>query len=218
MPFGKATDHPLHEIWGNEEAYMYKRLHVLFFALILSLATLALASCQRSGGTVQAAREPNQPAATEPSNTNAVSGADKDFVLQAEKDNIQQRVLGNMAQEKSQNSAVKEYGKMLVKDDNGALQKLVVVMKKYGLHQPKGLPEERSEAVKEVQGLSGPDFDKKFVSIMIADNQKAISTFRHQAATTQNADVRDYAKNQLSTLEKHLKDAQDLQSKLGSKG
>jgi putative membrane protein len=53
---------------------------------------------------------------------------------------------------------------------------------------------------------------------MVTDHQKAVDEFRHVAATAQNADVRDYAKNTLPTLEKHLKDAQDLQSKLGSKG
>jgi putative membrane protein len=53
---------------------------------------------------------------------------------------------------------------------------------------------------------------------MVTDHQKAINEFRREAASAQNADVRDYAKDVLPTLEKHLKDAQDLQGKLGSKG
>jgi putative membrane protein len=138
--------------------------------------------------------------------------------LQAEKDSIQERVLGRMAQEQSQNDAVKDYGKMLVKDHSAALQKLVDLMNKNGMQQPKGLPEERSEAVKKLQGVSGPAFDKEFMNMMVKDHQKAVDEFRHAAATAQNAEVRDYAKNTLPTLEKHLKDAQDLQSKLGSKG
>ncbi len=167
---------------------------------------------------MQAAREPEMPASKSPAATNTITGADKDFVLQAEKDGIQERVLGRMAQEQSQNDAVKDYGKMLVKDHSDALQKLVDLMNKNGMQQPKGLPEERSEAVKKLQGLSGPGFDKEFVNMMVKDHQKAVDEFRHVAATAQNADVRDYAKNTLPTLEKHLKDAQDLQSKLGSKG
>jgi putative membrane protein len=88
-------------------------------------------------------------------------------------------------------------------------------MNKNGMSQPKGLPEERSEAVKKMQSLSGAAFDQEFVNLMIKDHQKAVDTFRHVAATAQNADVRDYAKNVLPTLDKHLKDAQDLQRKLG---
>ena len=123
-----------------------------------------------------------------------------------------------MAHEQSQNSAVRDYGKALVKDHNDALQKLVDLMKKNGIPQPKGLPEERSEAVKKMQGLSGAAFDREFVNLMVTDHQKAVDTFRHVAATAQNADVRDYAKSVLPTLEKHLKDAQDLQHKIGAKG
>jgi putative membrane protein len=115
-------------------------------------------------------------------------------------------------------SAVQDYGKMLVNDHNDALQKLVDLMKKNGIPQPKGLPEERSEAVKKMQGLSGAAFDREFVNMMVTDHQKAVDAFRHAAATAQNVDVRDYAKSMLPTLEKHLKDAQDLQHKIGAKG
>jgi putative membrane protein len=123
-----------------------------------------------------------------------------------------------MAQEKSQNSAVKDYGKMLVKDHNDALEKLVDLMNKKGMSQPKGLPRgTRSEAVKKMQGLSGAAFDQEFVNLMIKDHQKAVDTFRHEAATAQNAEVRDYGKNMLPTLDKQLKDAQDLQRKVGQR-
>ena len=195
---------------------MYKRLYTLM--LTLGLCTLGLAACQRSGDNVQAAREPEMPASKSAAATNTISGADKDFILQAEKDNLQERVLGRMAQEQSQNDAVRDYGKTLVNDHNDALKKLVDLMNKNGLQQPKGLPEERIEAVRKLQGLSGAAFDREFVNMMVKDHQKAVDEFRHVAATSQNPDVRDYAKNVLPTLEKHLKDAQELQAKLGSKG
>jgi putative membrane protein len=194
---------------------MQKHLYILIVSLGL---TFGLAACQRDGDNVQAAREPAMPAAKAPGNTNTLTGADKDFVMQAEKDGIQERVLGRMAEEKSQNSDVKDYGKMLVKDHNNALQKLVDLMEKNGIPQPKGLPEERNDAVKKMQGLSGAAFDKEFVNMMVVDHEKAVDTFRHEAATAQNPDVRDYANKVLPTLEKHLKDARDLQGKLGKQG
>jgi putative membrane protein len=195
---------------------MYKRLHILVFVLIF--AAFGLAGCEKNDQGVQAAREPGLPASSAPAASNTISGADREFVMQAEKDSIQERVLGRMAEEKSQNSDVKDYGKMLVKDHNDALEKLIDLMNKNGMPQPKGLPEERSEAVKKMQGLSGTAFDQEFVNMMVKDHQKAVDTFRHEAASAQNADVRDYAKKVLPTLEKHLKDAQDLQQKLGNKG
>jgi putative membrane protein len=185
---------------------MSNRFHALIFGLLTALATFGLAACQQNDN-VQAAREPS-------STANAITGADRNFVLQAEKDNIQERVLGRMAEERAQNSDVKDYGKMLVQDHNAALQKLVALMNKNGMPQPSGMPEERSEAINMLQGMSGASFDKEFMSMMVQDHQKAVSTFEREESTAQNSDVRDYAKSVLPILEKHLKDAQELQSKL----
>jgi putative membrane protein len=148
---------------------------------------------------------------------NTINGADREFILQAEDSNIQERVLGRMAEEKSQNGGVRKYGKMVAVDHNNALQKLVVIMEKNGIAEPGTLPEERKDAVDKLQGLSGEAFDREFVNLMVQDHQKSINAFREEVETAQNADVRNYAKNMLPTLERHLKDAQDLQKGMSAK-
>jgi putative membrane protein len=186
---------------------MRNRFHILIFGLLATLATFGLAGCQQGNNSVQAAREPS-------SADNTITGADRNFVMQAVKDNIRERVLGKIAEQQSQNSDVKDYGKMLVNDHNEALQKLVALMNKNGMPQPSGLPEERSEAINKLQSLSGPSFDKEFIGMMVENHQKAVDTYQREQNSAQNSDVRDYAKNMLPTLQKHLKEAQDLQSKL----
>jgi putative membrane protein len=183
---------------------MRNRFHILVFGL---LTTLGLGGCQQGNNSVQAAREPS-------SANNTITGADKNFVAQAVKNSIQERVLGKMAEERSQDSEIQGYGKMLVKDHNEILQKLVALMNKNGMPQPSGLPEVRSEAINKLESLSGPSFDKEFISMMVEDHQKAVDTFRQEQNSAQNQDVRDFAKNTLPTLEKHLKEAQEIQSKL----
>jgi putative membrane protein len=193
---------------GDRGGIMRNRFHILVFGLLTTLAPFGLAGCQR-GNNVQAAREPS-------SADNTITGADKNFVMQAVKDNIRERVLGKMAEERSQNSEVRDYGKMLVKDHNDALQKLVELMNKNGMPQPSGLPEVRSEAINKLQTLSGPAFDKEFIGMMVENHQKAVEAFQREQNSAQNPDVRDYAKNVLPTLEKHLKEAQEIQSKLAT--
>lgn len=119
-----------------------------------------------------------------------------------------------MAQEKSQNSDIKSYGKMLARDQNEDLNKLVDLMIKDGMGQPKTLPEERSEAVKKMQGLSGTAFDREFLNLTVQDHKKAIEAFKYAVDTSTNAGVRDYAKIALPMLGRHLKDAQELQNKM----
>jgi putative membrane protein len=152
--------------------------------------------------------------ATRAATPNTLSGADRDFILKAEKADIQERVLGRMAEEKSQNIDIKSYGKMVARDHNEDLEKLVDLMIKDGMGQPKTLPEERSEVVKKMQGLSGTAFDREFLNMMVQDHKKAIEVFKDAADTSPNAGVRDYAKNAIPMLERHLKDAQELQNKM----
>jgi len=194
------------------EVTMRKHFRALTFGLITALTGFGLTACQQDNNGVQAAREPSTS-----SEANTITGADRDFVMQAEKDNVQERVLGRMAQEQSQNGDVKDYGKMLVKDHNDALQKLVDLMNKNGVPQPKNLPEERNAAIDKLHNLSGPAFDREFMAMMVQDHQKAVSNFQREESAAQNPDVRNYAKDVRPTLEKHLKDAQDIQSKLATK-
>ena len=204
---------------------MKRHFHNFSLCLIACLIAFGLTACERNNSNnVQAAREPEPATAPAPSSmpsgstpvatANTLTGADRDFVMQAEKDNLQERVLGRMAQEQSQNSDVKSYGKMLVKDHNDALQQLVDLMNKNGMPQPKTLPEERTDAIKKMEGLKGPAFDKEFVNLMVEDHQKAIELFQKEANSAQNPDVRDYAKDVLPTLQKHLKDAKNLLGKI----
>src|SRR5262245_37582907 len=118
---------------------MKPNLYTLTFGLFACLLVLGLSGCQTNNdNSVHAAREPG-PSKAPPApldSVNTINGADREFIIQAEKINIQQRVLGRMAEEKSQNGAVRKYGKMMSTDNNNALQKLVGLMDKYGMAQP----------------------------------------------------------------------------------
>ena len=199
---------------------MKPNFQTVIFGLVVCLLVLGLSACQTSNDSgVQAAREPvpSKAPPAPPDSVNTINGADREFVLQAEKSNIQERVLGRMAEEKSQNGGVRKYGKMVVTDHNNASQKLVDIMEKNGIAQPRTLTEERSDAVDKMQGMSGDAFDREFVNMMVQEHQKSVNAFRLEVETAQNPDVRNYAKNMVPTLERHLKDAQDLQSGMSLK-
>lgn len=208
---------------------MKKKFHSFTSAFVCCIATLVIAGCQRDNKTVQAAPEsykaapaPAPAAESTPNNTpgpdvgNVLGGADRSFMMQAEKDSIQERYLGRMAQEKSQNKAVQAYGRLLSHDHNIALKKLVDLMDKYGVEQPKALPEERKDAFEEVKGLSGPAFDRKFIDLMVKDHEKAVAEFQHQAAVLQNEDLKKFAQDQIAVLQTHLNKAKELQSAIES--
>ena len=203
---------------------MKARFHSFILASAMGITVFSIAGCQRDNRAVQAASEPEtaEPITSgkavpdnAPEVTNVIEGADRSFIMEAEKDNLQERLLGRLAAEKSQNPDVQAYGKMLSRDHNAALRNLVSLMSKYGIAQPPGLPEERKEAINDVKGLSGPEFDRAFIEMMVKDHEKAIADFQKEVSSAQNRDVRRYAKDQIPVLQKHLEKARDLQNKRG---
>jgi len=211
----------------SNERFMRKHLQTLavFYGCVL---LLGLNGCERgTNKTVQAEPETNnaQPAptaestnkpGTTPNSGNLIEGSDKDFIMQAEKDNLQERILGRLAQDKSQNEAIKNYGEMLAQDHSAALRKLVDLMEKYGIAQPKGLPEERKEALQELNGASGAAFDRKFIDLMIRGHEKAVADFQNRSTTVKNSDLRTYIEDQIAVLTKHLNEAKEIRSRLES--
>jgi putative membrane protein len=196
-------------------------------SLVCCVATFGITGCQRDNKSVQAASEPTKAApAPVPKSTsnnppgtdvnNVLGGADRSFIMQAEKDSIQDRYLGRMAEEKSQNNDVRAFGRLLSLDSNAALDQLVGIMEKYGISQPKTLPEERKDAFKEIKGLSGPAFDREYLDLMVQGHEKAIAVFQQQATVVQNKDLKKYIEDQIQVLQTRLSKAKELQSKIES--
>jgi putative membrane protein len=200
-----STDH-----W---EGFMRVDLRFLSVSILATVLSLAVFGCERSGENVQAARETTN---EDRPNKAVLIAADKDFLAKAEKDNIEEQNLGRVVVEKSQNKDVKDYAQMLVDDHTKALNDLVDLMNEKHVRQPKGLPDAKHEALSKLNGLSGAEFDREFIKMMVEDHQKAIAEFRQAQNTAQDEDVKKYAAHFLPTLEKHLKRAQELQRKLSS--
>src|SRR5213594_866767 len=185
---------------------MRLNLRILSTGVLSVLLSITLFGCQRSGENVQAARD----------NKTVLSDSDKNFLMKAEKDNIAEQEIGCFAAEKTQNKDVKDYDQMLVDDHTKALNDLVDLMNKKGMAQPNGLPKVEHDAMNKLNGLSGADFDREFINMMVEDHQKAVSEFRQEKDMAQDKDVKSYADNVLPVLEKHLQKAQELQRNLAS--
>jgi putative membrane protein len=62
--------------------------------------------------------------------------------------------------------------------------------------------------------VSGEEFDRQFIDLMIADHQDASNTFRAHLNAVQNKNLKSYLEDVLPTLEDRLRDARKVQDKL----
>ena len=186
------------------------RNHSAIFVCTGMLALVILAGCQRYNGNRVEAAVADMSAAVRLSQT------DQQFITDAEKIHIEERAVGRLILEKSQNSHVRNYAQMLVDDHSKALRELVTLMEKKGMGQPSGLPEARSEALDELNNLSGARLNQRFAEMMIQGHEQAIQKFEMEAKSGQDPDVKDYASDVVPVLQKHLDKARELQRHLES--
>jgi len=63
---------------------------------------------------------------------------------------------------------------------------------------------------------TGAEFDKGFIQAQVKSHQDAIDLFEKEASNGSDAELKAFANKQLPGLRAHLKQAQDLQTKLGA--
>jgi putative membrane protein len=175
---------------------------VLYFLLVV--AALSAAACNR-GPDVEAAREKRQP---------TVTPAEQEFLMKAADANLSNIDVARLAIHKSQNSDVKDFANMIQSDDASALEDLTGLMNDKGVSLPNTLSPEMKTEIETMTALSGPELDREFANMMVAQHQKEIGMYHDQLEIAQTPDVRKYAEDLLPRLEMHLEKAQRLQSKL----
>ena len=189
-----------------------KSMLIPMLALVSGIS-LATAGCSKKDDTTTTdtattATDTASPAAT---STAAANDHASQFLTEAMKgDNSEVRV-GKLAQDKGSSQGVKDFGKMLA-DDHGK-HKDQVAQVATALNVP-ATDETKAEAdavYGKLQGLSGAEFDKEFVSAMIDDHKKDIEAYQQEAGSGDATQVTDLAKQTLPTLKKHMQTAQSLQ-------
>jgi putative membrane protein len=181
-----------------------RKPEILVLYLSMTLALIGVSACNR-GRDVAAAREDRLP---------AVSTADQNFMIKATQANLSEIDAARLAMQKSDNSDVRDYAHMIQSEHTNALDNLTNLMKDTGVAPPRAIPPEAQGDIDKMRELSGPDFDREFINMMVADHQKAVTMFREEIGTAQNSDVKKYAEDVLPKLEMHLEKAQHLQSNL----
>jgi putative membrane protein len=172
------------------------------------LAIPGLAGCNRDRG-VEAAQEGAQE-----NRPPSVTPTEQDFMRKTAETGLSDIDMARLALQKSGNSDVRDFANMIQSDTTAALEDLSDLMKNKGVSQPKIASADARQDTDRMAGLMGPEFDREFINMMVADRQKAVERFRDQIGIAMDADVKQYAEDRLPKLEMHLEKAQRLQSRL----
>jgi putative membrane protein len=144
------------------------------------------------------ANQPGRPAAPTPSmmdssgapNETAQQIKDKMFVHEAIEGGLAEIALGNLAAQKSTNDDVRAFGKRMVEDHTKLNQQLSQVADTIGARAPKKMGKDQQAQYDKLAALSGDDFDREYITLMVKDHHKDLREMRMEATTTQDTDLK----------------------------
>jgi putative membrane protein len=146
---------------------------------------------------------------------NFLTETEKEFIQYASEMHVGEIEMGQQAKQKSTNEDVKKYAEAVIETHTDALEELSD--RTEGIDLSKTASQDAQGHVEFLSPLSGTQFDKEFVDLMIADHQSAFDSFKALQAGAQSANLKRYMTAAQSDLEARLNEARELQKNLTSR-
>jgi putative membrane protein len=143
-------------------------------------------------------------------NRGQLSASDYKFAKEAACGGMLEVNLGNMAASNSKNAAVQQFGQRMANDHGKAGQDLAQIASRKGATLPTQLTGKHQKEVDRLAKLSGPDFDRAYVSLMVKCHKADEKAFKQASEDVQDPDLKAFATTTLTMVQDHLKMAEDL--------
>lgn len=157
----------------------------------------------------------SQTSSTSPSSsTSPTGGSDQKFLEDAIKGNRAEVTLGKMVASKAQDSGVKQFAELMVKDHTAALNELEQLARKKNMDVPQDLPDEAQQLQSKLQSDSGKQLDKDYMEGMVQDHQQDVQEFQDASQNAKDPEVKQLASKLLPKLQQHLDKAKQVHSKV----
>jgi putative membrane protein len=142
---------------------------------------------------------------------------ERKFIETAAQHNLAEVQIGKIAESKAASPEAKKFGQQMAQDHGQALQEITQLAKAKAISIPSEPDRSHQREAKNLEKLSGPEFDRKYMASMVKDHEKDVKEFRKMARDAKDPDVRALAEKTLPVLEGHLKMAREVAATTGSK-
>jgi putative membrane protein len=149
--------------------------------------------------------------ATDTSAMNPASTNANTFMEQAAVGGMMEVEAGKVAQSQSTNAAVKDFAATMIKDHTKANDELKGIASKKSFTLPASLPAAEKNHLDEMKKLSGADFDKHYIGMMVTDHAKTVALFT-AGGKNPDQEISGFAGKTLPIIQAHYKKATDLQT------
>jgi putative membrane protein len=145
-----------------------------------------------------------------------IDETDQNFMKEAAIGDEAEIQLGQMAQAKASSAAVKSFGERMIKDHSAADDKLKGIAESQHISLPVDLDPQHKNQAAALSRLSGPQFDKAYMTLMVQEHTKDVNQFKKEAADAHDPTVKQFATATLPVLESHLNEAKQVEQQVKS--
>jgi len=149
-----------------------------------------------------------------PVKAKAVTDDDKKFLATAAQSDQNEIALSQLAEQKATNPDVKAFADKMVQEHTQMTASMKPFADSWGLMPPTGPDADHQKEIDKLNGLSGNDFDKEYMSQMVTDHSKALSAFTTEAKDTKDVKFRTAVIKGKTAVAAHKNMAYDLKKKL----
>jgi putative membrane protein len=174
--------------------------------LALAIASLNFQACSenKKSGSTDSVENANDANDEKEKQATGEDDDDNEFAVKAANGGMLEMELARLVREKGQRSDVKEFAAMMMADHQKANDELKAIAGRKNITLPARLGDDEQKHVDELAKLSGTEFDKKYVDLMVDDHEKDVKLFKEAADDADDADLKAFAAKTLLTLQKHL--------------
>ncbi|MFB3901832.1 MAG: DUF4142 domain-containing protein [Acidobacteriota bacterium] len=133
-----------------------------------------------------------------------VPAQDQKFLEAAALGAIVEVRLGELAIQRTGNQVVRDFAKRMVIAYSQGAKEVKELAERKGINCPTELDDKHQQTVERLSELSGPDFDRAYMTEMVEAHERDIKAFENQGATGQDRDIKKWASRTLPKLREHL--------------
>jgi putative membrane protein len=132
---------------------------------------------------------------------------DRDFFDSATVGSLFQVKAGQLAVDKATSPTVKQFAQKMVDDHGKVNDQLKKLGEQKGLTIPDKLDAKRQADYDRLDKLSGEEFDREYMKLMVDEHSAEASAFQREADSSKDADLKSFARQTLPTLKQHIDQA-----------
>lgn len=133
------------------------------------------------------------------------------FAAQAESSNMFEIESSKLAVKQAKSSDVKSFAEMMIEDHTKAGKRMEQTLEKEGMKPTKAMTAKHEALLKQLEGASGADFDKAYVTAQTEAHMEAVTLFNSYASNPDDKALGAFAQETLPTLQKHLEHVRKLE-------